>query len=312
MCAYVRCASASKMASLQTTQSTGTPSSLLLQLFLRGRQFSYHFIQPCTKARALCSSSSAILLALFVGVCAVGVPTAGLRCHGNFLRDTSTPAEHLYGGMPVSIGRSISFPSYSLDREYLPREWVSRHSAPSYWNSCYRRGDSKTCFSAWGLREAYGSVPLAFASRRLAWRQPVSFIRSPKLGITNDGGGDKPSVPSAAVSVSSSLPSSSTSPFRVAAHSSSSDGMRWLLGVRGGFNLQVKTMSGKTVVLDNVQGSDSILDIKRRVEQREGIPVDQQRLVFNGKQLENGKTVQDYNLSENSVLHLVLRLRGGA
>ncbi|KEP63307.1 UNVERIFIED_CONTAM: ubiquitin family protein [Hammondia hammondi] len=88
--------------------------------------------------------------------------------------------------------------------------------------------------------------------------------------------------------------------------------MRWLLGVRGGFNLQVKTMSGKTVVLDNVQGSDSILEIKRRVEQREGIPVDQQRLVFNGKQLENGKTVQDYDLSENSVLHLVLRLRGGA
>ncbi|CBZ50138.1 ubiquitin, related [Neospora caninum Liverpool] len=56
---------------------------------------------------------------------------------------------------------------------------------------------------------------------------------------------------------------------------------------------------GKTVVLDNVQASDSILDIKRRVEQREGIPVDQQRLVFNGKQLENGKTVQDYNLSFN-------------
>lgn len=55
--------------------------------------------------------------------------------------------------------------------------------------------------------------------------------------------------------------------------------------------------AGKTVVIDNVQESDTIKELKERVEKREGIPVDQQRLVFNGRQLENSKTVKECNLS---------------
>ncbi|PFH35400.1 hypothetical protein BESB_062870 [Besnoitia besnoiti] len=155
-------------------------------------------------------------------------------------------------------------------------------------------------------REESASIALAFAesSRGRGERacQPSGTI------LTYDGSNDGQGV---RITGSHSLAALRSSSSASASKLASSTGSQWILGLRGGFNLQVKTMSGKTVVLDNVNASDSILDIKRRVEQREGIPVDQQRLVFNGKQLENGKTVQDYDLSENSVLHLVLRLRGG-
>ena len=72
----------------------------------------------------------------------------------------------------------------------------------------------------------------------------------------------------------------------------------------------IKTLQGKSITFD-VNESMSIVELKNIIAQKEGIPVDQQRLVFHGKQLEDNNTLKDYEIQNEDNIHLVLRLRGG-
>jgi ubiquitin C len=80
-----------------------------------------------------------------------------------------------------------------------------------------------------------------------------------------------------------------------------------VLSVRGGMQLFVKTLTGKTVSIE-VEEGESIEDVKAKIAEKEGIPPEQQRLIFGGQQLQDQKTLQDYDVGDDATLHLVLRL----
>ena len=85
-------------------------------------------------------------------------------------------------------------------------------------------------------------------------------------------------------------------------------GLESMLNVpRGGMQLFVKTLTGKTVSIE-VEEGESIEDVKAKIAEKEGIPPEQQRLIFGGQQLQDAKTLDDYNVGDDATLHLVLRL----
>eukprot|EP00469_Lotharella_globosa_P014424 CAMPEP_0167826692 /NCGR_PEP_ID=MMETSP0112_2-20121227/10198_1 /TAXON_ID=91324 /ORGANISM="Lotharella globosa, Strain CCCM811" /LENGTH=169 /DNA_ID=CAMNT_0007729209 /DNA_START=52 /DNA_END=558 /DNA_ORIENTATION=- len=91
---------------------------------------------------------------------------------------------------------------------------------------------------------------------------------------------------------------------------SSASNSRVLSRLRGGMQIMIKSLSGRSIPLD-VQPGESISSIKKKIQEKEGVPIDQQRLIYGGKQLEEAQNLLDYNIQRDSTLHLVLRMKGG-
>jgi len=75
--------------------------------------------------------------------------------------------------------------------------------------------------------------------------------------------------------------------------------------------LFVKTLAGKSLTITGLHAWSPLYDLKRKVQEKEGVPVQHQRLLFSGLQMEDDRRLCDYNVLDEATVHLVLKMRGG-